>query len=66
MGGHSSRDALDIDLVRSEIEMLLSHVPLLEDIKEYGRMVDDIQNIMQVGDYNSYFYICGLDKTWSR
>ena len=47
MGGHASRDALDIDLVRTEIEMLMSGLPLLGDIKEYSRMVDDIQNIMQ-------------------
>ena len=52
MGGHSSRDALDVDLVRTEVEMLMSQLPLLKDVLEYSRMVDDNQSIMQ-GDFRN-------------
>ena len=46
MGGHSSRDALDVDLVRSEVEMLSSQFTFMDAVKEYGRMVDDISSII--------------------
>ena len=64
MGGHASRDALDVDLVRSELEMMMSRIPLLEDIRHYGRMVDDIQNIMQGEFRNVIKTILLMAKTY--
>ena len=47
MGGHASRDALDIDLLRSEIELLSGIMLQCSTIHYYGRMVDDISIIIQ-------------------
>ena len=47
MGGHASRDALDIDLLRSEIEILAGITLQCSTIHYFGRMVDDISIIMQ-------------------
>ena len=47
MGGYASRDALDIDLLRSEIELLSGIILQSSTIHYYGRMVDDISIIMQ-------------------
>ena len=47
MGGHASRDALDIDLLRSELEILSNLTMQCSTIHYYGRMVDDISCIMQ-------------------
>ena len=47
MGGHASRDALDIDLVRSEIELLACLVLDSSRILIYGRMVDDVSVVLQ-------------------
>ena len=52
MGGHASRDALDLDLVRSEFEILQSRLSFIGDIKEYGRMVDNINTVIQ-GDFGT-------------
>ena len=51
MGGHASRDALDVDLIRSELEILSSLVLKSSKIHMYGRMVDDI-NIIYQGDFD--------------
>ena len=50
MGGHASRDALDVDLVRSEIELLACLVLDSSRIFIYGRMVDDVAVVLQ-GSY---------------
>ena len=47
MGGHASRDALDIDLLRSELELLAGITLQCSTIHYFGRMVDDISIIMQ-------------------
>ena len=47
MGGHASRDALDVDLVRSEMEILACLVLDTSRIHIYGRMVDDVSCILQ-------------------
>ena len=52
MGNFSSRDALDLDLVRTEIELLTSSFNFIKCIKDYGRMVDDISTIIQ-GDFTN-------------
>ena len=52
MGGHASRDALDVDLARTELEILSSPYAFIADVKEYSRMVDDISTIVQ-GDFSS-------------
>ena len=51
MGGHSSRDALDIDLLRSEIELLSTITLHSAKIHYYGRMVDDVSVVLQ-GSYD--------------
>ena len=51
MGGHASRDALDVDLVRSELEILSNLMFSSSKIHLYGRMVDDI-NIIYQGDFD--------------
>ena len=51
MGGHASRDALDIDLLRSEIELLSELTLHCSTIHYYGRMVDDISVVIQ-GSYD--------------
>ena len=51
MGGHSSRDALDIDLLRSEIELLSTITLQCSKIHYYGRMVDDVSVVLQ-GSYD--------------
>ena len=52
MGGHASRDALDVDLARTEMEILSSPYSFIADVKEYTRMVDDISTIIQ-GEFSS-------------
>ena len=42
MGGHASRDSLDMDLVRSEMEILSGLVLDSSKILLNGRMVDDM------------------------
>lgn len=46
MGNSASRDALDLDLVRSEYEILTSGHSCITSVTEYGRMVDDISAIL--------------------
>ena len=47
MGGHASRDALDVDLARTELEMLMSGLEFVQNVLDYSRMVDDISSIVQ-------------------
>ena len=47
MGGHASRDALDVDLLRSEFELLAGLTLECSTIHYYGRMVDDISCVIQ-------------------
>ena len=51
MGGHSSRDVLDIDLLRSEIKLLSTITLQCSKIHYYGRMVDDVSVVLQ-GSYD--------------
>ena len=56
MGGHASRYALDVDLVRSEIEVLACLVLDSSRILKTGRMVDDVAVVLQ-GSYNDMIRI---------
>ena len=52
MGNSASRDALDLDLVRSEYEILSCQHNYVTAVRSYGRMVDDISAIFQ-GPFSS-------------